>query len=81
MVRTQIQLSEAQAKKLKQLAAMEGKSVAELIRISVDSLLANRLITDREELKQRALSLAGQFSGPADLAEEHDRYLVEAYEA
>lgn len=81
MVRTQIQLSEAQAKKLKQLAAMEGKSVAELIRISVDSLLASRPIADREELKQRALSLAGQFSGPADLAEEHDLYLVEAYEA
>lgn len=81
MVRTQIQLSEAQSKKLKRLAATEGKSVAELIRISVDAMLATTPVVDREELKQRALSLAGICSGPVDLAENHDLYLIEAYEA
>ena len=44
-------------------------------------MLATTPVFDREELKQRALALAGQFSGPADLAEAHDRYLIEAYEA
>ncbi len=39
MIRTQIQLSEEQARTLKKLAAKEGKSVAELIRASVDILL------------------------------------------
>ncbi len=81
MVRTQIQLSEAQSRKLKRLAAARGQSVAELIRFSIDAMLATTPVVDREEVKQRALSLAGQFSGPADLVEEHDRYLVEAYEA
>ena len=36
MIRTQIQLTNEQARALKQLAAKEGKSVAELIRVSVD---------------------------------------------
>lgn len=81
MIRTQIQLSEEQSKKLKALAEIKGKSIAELIRLSVDAMLATTPVFDREELKQRALALAGQFSGPADLAEAHDRYLIEAYEA
>lgn len=81
MLRTQIQLSEAQSRKLKQLAINQGKSVAELIRISVDAMLASQPVIDREELKQRALECAGAFSGPVDLAEEHDRYLIEAFEA
>ncbi len=81
MIRTQIQLSEDQSRKLKFLADIKGTSMAELIRVSVDAMLATTPIFDREQLKQRALALAGQFSGPADLAEAHDRYLAEAYEA
>lgn len=81
MVRTQIQLSEEQSRKLKLLAASEGRSVAELIRLSVDTLLATTPMVDRDELRQRALAVAGQFSGPVDLAAEHDKYLAEAYES
>lgn len=81
MIRTQIQLSEEQSKKLKSLAEVRGQSIAELIRLSVDAMLATTPVVDREEMKLRALALAGQFSGPADLAEAHDRYLVETYEA
>ena len=39
MIRTQIQITPEQARALKGLAAKEGKSVAELIRISVDDML------------------------------------------
>lgn len=80
MIRTQIQLSEAQATKLKQLAATEGKSVAELIRQSVDVMLAAALVPDQEERRRRAMSAAGRFHTSAiDLAEEHDHYLTEAF--
>ena len=39
MIRTQIQLTEEQAQRLKTLAAEQGKSVAELIRQSVDETI------------------------------------------
>ncbi|MBK7216601.1 MAG: ribbon-helix-helix protein, CopG family [Candidatus Promineofilum sp.] len=81
MVRTQIQLTDEQARKLKQLAAAEGHSVAELIRMSVDALLATVPLLDSEESRLRALSIVGRFDGPPDLAAEHDRYLEEAYES
>lgn len=38
-------------------------------------------IAEREALVQRAWALAGRFHGPDDLAEEHDLYLIIAYEA
>lgn len=80
MVRTQIQLSEEQSARLKKLAAARGKSVAELIRTSVDALLAATPATDDESRRERALSAAGRFhTGDSDLAEAHDRYLAEAY--
>lgn len=80
MVRTQILLTEGQADALRELAAEEGKSMAELIRTSVDALLRERMVIDLEQRKQRALSVIGQFqSGVPDLALEHDRYLDEVY--
>ena len=82
MVRTQILLTEKQSLALRELAAEEGKSMAELIRISVDTMLNSRATIDGEERKRRALSVVGQFrSGVSDLALEHDRYLEEAYGA
>lgn len=80
MVRTQILLTEEQALALRELAAEEGKSMAELIRISVDALLRSRPLLDAEERKRRALSVIGRYtSGINDLALEHDRYLEESY--
>lgn len=62
------------------MAVEEGKSMAELIRTSVDAMLHTRIITGADERKQRALSVIGQFeSGVPDLALEHDRYLEEAF--
>jgi hypothetical protein len=81
MFKTQIRLTGAQSEALKRLAVVESKSVAELIRISVDQMLATKPVVDHEEMKRRALSVADICSGPVDLAENHDLYLIEAYEA
>jgi predicted DNA-binding protein len=77
MVRTQIQLTEAQAKRLKGLANARGVSMAALIREAVDALPAS----DMEERRRRALAAVGRFSsGSANNAgEEHDRELAKIY--
>ena len=82
MVRTQIQLSEEQSQRLKALAAREGKSVAELIRQSVDVMLATVGNLNEGQQRRRALAAAGKFHAEiSDLAEDHNRYLNEAYQS
>jgi len=78
MIRTQIQITAEQAYALKQMAAREGKSVAELIRISLDSMLRAGGIKDQDSLRRKARSAAGKLNGPEDLAENHDDYLAES---
>ena len=82
MVRTQIQLTEEQSQALKRAAASEGKSVAELIRRSIDVMLRSKSVINEDEKRQRAIAAAVKFSSEdVDLSTEHDRYLSEAYEA
>ena len=78
MIRTQIQITSEQARALKRLAAKEGKSVAELIRISLDDMLRAGGIKDQEVLRRKAGAAAGKLRGPKNLAEKHDEYLAEA---
>jgi Arc/MetJ-type ribon-helix-helix transcriptional regulator len=81
MVRTQIQLTEKQAAALKRRARGARVSMAELIRQSVDRYLEQLGERDPEELRRRALAVAGRFrSGVGDLSEKHDQHLAEAYE-
>ncbi len=80
MIRTQIQITPEQARALKRLAAKEGKSVAELIRISLDDMLRAGGIRAQEEMRQKARAAAGRLRGPKNLAEDHDDYLNEALE-
>jgi len=81
MYRTQIQLTTEQAQSLKQLAVREGKSVAELIRVSVDAMLRSNGVRDPGDQRRKAIAAAGKLhGGPQDLAAEHDRYLAEALE-
>ncbi len=80
MIRTQIQITPQQARALKRLAAKEGLSVAELIRRSVDALLAAGGIPDQAILRATALAAAGKLAGPSDLSANHDAYLTEASE-
>ena len=77
MIRTQVQLTEEQARALKALSARMGLSMAELIRRSLAPLL-EAIVTDDDERYRRAIVAAGRFrSGQADIAMEHDRYLAE----
>jgi DNA-binding protein Fis len=78
MVRTQIQLTEAQIKTLHDLALKQGVSVAELIRKSVDNYLKQIDGGDKLELIERAKEAAGKYhTDLRDLAKNHDRYLAE----
>jgi len=78
MIRTQIQITNEQARALKRMAAREGKSVAELIRISIDALIRTGGFKDQDELRHRAILAAGKLNGPENLAADHDDFLAEA---
>ena len=82
MIRTQIQLTEEQAAKLKRVAAGRGVSMAEVIRDAVDR------IPDRDDRTERwARALAAirhgypDREGKTDVSVRHDEYLAEALEA
>jgi hypothetical protein len=79
MVRTQIQLTEKQARMLKGLAKAKKVSIAELIRHGVDLLLRNSSPLDVEERRKNAIQAIGRFSsGTRNTSEKHDKYLNEA---
>jgi len=76
MVRTQIQLTDEQARAIKRVAAERGVSMAALIRQAVEVVLEAESPDARWE---RALAVIGKHgSSRGDLAVEHDRHLVEA---
>lgn len=80
MIRTQIQLTEEQAKALRRLALSRHLSIAELIRQAVDNLIKSGTAMDIGERRKRALGIAGKFSsGKRDISREHDKYLAEVF--
>ena len=80
MVRTQIQLTEEQARALKKMAASRHLSSAELIRRAVDIMIKSGPGADPEESRKRAIDIAGKFSsGKSDVSRKHDRYLADAF--
>ena len=82
MIRTQVQLTEEQARALKARARAEERSVSELVRECVAEYLSRRRTPDIQELAERARGLKGRFrSGHPDLAEAHDRYLDDAFDS
>jgi len=82
MVRTQIQLTERQSRQVKSVAERQGISVAEVIRRAIDRTLPADLVADPYEIRQPARKAVGQFADTAhDVAEHHDHYLTEAFEA
>jgi len=80
MIRTQIQLTEEQAKVIKKLAVAQHISSAELIRRAVDVMIKSGAAADAEERRRRALGIIGKFSsGKSDVSRKHDRYLADAF--
>ena len=82
MVRTQIQLTERQARALKRMAAREGVSMAEVIRNAVDAKIREGVSgLPWEERIRRAMAVMGKFhSGLNDVSGRHDHYLAEAFD-
>ena len=80
MVRTQIQLTEEQAQKIKKIAASRGVSMAEVIRHAVEGVIRSGAGSGSEERRARALKIMGKFrSGKRDISRRHDAYLTEAW--
>ena len=80
MVRTQIQLTEEQARAIKRIALSRHLSVAELIRRAVDTMIKSSPVADPEEKLKRGIDIVGKFrSGKHDIARRHDTYLADAY--
>ena len=83
MVRTQIQLTPDQHRRLKKWAQQRGISLAEAVRRCVaDRLEAEQAVPTRDMMVREALQVVGAYSDPegaTDVAREHDRYLTDAY--
>ena len=80
LIRTQIQLTPQQMRALRDLSKASGKSAAELIRSSLDSLFGQKHVTRESDRLVRALRVAGSFSsGLKNVSAEHDKYLAAAF--
>lgn len=72
MVRTQIQLTEAQARDLKRATALTGISMAEAIRQALDAYLGRQAGRGGDRKRELALQACGRFAAEARLATDHD---------
>jgi hypothetical protein len=83
MIRTQIQLTEEQHRRLKRWARDRGISLSEAVRRCVAHRLAAEEIGDRHADRIReALSVVGKYSDPdgtSHIARDHDSFLADAY--
>ena len=80
MPRTEIELTEDQIRRLDEVAETSGRSVADVIRDSVELYLGQEGPIDRAPAKERARSAIGKFrSSVDDLGVNHDRYLEEDF--
>ena len=83
MVRTQIQLTEDQYRRLRRWARQLGISLSEAVRRCVaERLVLEERAPSREELVRAALAVCGKYADPdrpSRVAVDHDRHLAEAY--
>ena len=80
MIRTQIQLTENQAARLKAVAARRGISMAEVIRQAVDAAVTSADDRDPDARYEQARRIAGRYrSGSSDVSSRHDDYLAGSY--
>lgn len=77
MIRTQVQLTDEQARALKAAAVARGVSVAEIIRQAVDQHV---VASGTEARRRRAVAAIGGFrSGRGDVSADHDTHLADAF--
>lgn len=77
MVRTQIQLTEEQVEKLKELSHLNRESMASLIRKAIDAFLVSGT-KPKSALYKQAIPLIGKYSAKeSDISARHDDYLDE----
>ncbi len=80
MIETQVQFTEEQMQRLRELAAERGLSVAEVVFRAAIASLGQSEGTDQAEKRRRALAIVGAFhSGKADISDRHDDYLDEGF--
>jgi predicted transcriptional regulator len=81
MTRTQVELTDAQMKKLKRMAAGRNVTLKALICDAVDQFVGS---VDKKPsaVKRKAMAAAGRFaSGRSDVLRSHDEHLAEAFGA
>ncbi len=80
MIRTQIQLTEEQAQKLEEMAAAYQVSKAQVVRLAIDRLFAEKDPVTFPERVEQSLEVLGLFSSEhKDISVNHDQYLAETY--
>jgi len=80
MLRTQIQLTEAQSEAIRQVSSHQRISMAEVIRQGIDFFLRTSAVVSRPQRIERARNVAGRYrSGSADWSARHDDHLAEDY--
>lgn len=80
MVRIQVQLTDEQLERLRQISSETGRSVADLVREGMSEYLNRRSRPTNAERRARALSAIGRFhSGKSDGSRDHDRLVAEAF--
>ena len=82
MVRIQVQLTEEQHRRLRRWARQLGVSLSEAVRRCVAERLAREEASPSREERVRAVLAVAGYRDPEGrrwVAEEHDRYLAEAY--
>ena len=78
MIRMQIQVTEEQAAALRRRARAKNVSVAAVVRDAIDRELNGDDV--QAAAWERALAVVGRYhGGGGNVAEEHDKYLAEAY--
>jgi len=79
MIRTQIQLTEQQFSKIKELARQGNASVASVVRSAIDKYLVSGK-PGRDVLYREALKVAGKYKAKEpDISIKHDKYLEETF--
>jgi len=79
VTRTQIQLTERQAREIKRWTEDRGGSMAAIIREAVDRHLRAGCAPSWDEVVERAIAAVGSCaSGSGDVADRHDEYFAES---